>query len=472
MPHSIRLTALLALTLAATACSAPPNTVSTASLADSPHVFAHEHILEATATDAISDRLWAQYHKEIARLMGDTSDPRAQGTVQVMTEALAISPTKTADGLDIQTQLELFVGNIPDWGAEYVVTSRKVRDAYREILMQIQVAPDATESLRAQVDAQVKKLGDKGDTLDEQEDDLMDDWVEKNNRLQAHGRPSISWEDYIATSPHAAAYNLSREEFDNEVTSLRQLIAAIPTATSYVEALDKLNAELKAGRLTSAYDFSGNVADMIGKWTSTGAYAGQAPAGLAPQSISFNETSASTDYSQTAWRAGGGYRSWFVRAKGTASGSSESLVTKSSTYQMSINFAAAQRVVATPRTLNATLLEEYKDGPWLAGSLFDQKIAKPYGEGGLMPMWVTEFLVVLNPTITMKLDDSTYQYSKQSMSVDGGGSYGWGPFGYSGSGSYSSTHVKTDYHDANGTITITDTSNIPKIVAVRSHLAP
>lgn len=469
----LHLATVLTLAIAATACTqAPPTTVTTANLMDSPHNFAHEHILDMNAVDETSDRLWAQYHKEISRLMGDVSDPRSQGAIQVMDEALAISTTKTSDGLDVQTQLELFAGNIPAWGPQYATTSRKVRDAYREILMQIKLAPDATDSLRAQVDEKLKVISSKGDALDDQEDALIDDWITRNDRNEKRKLPAITWEQYLETNTHAIPYTVARQEFDSEVAALKNLIAGIPTANLYVEALDKLNAEVKAGKLTTSFTFSGNITDTLQQWTATGPYTGKQPALRNPQSIAFNDTSASTDYNQTTWHTEGSGGSWFFRARASATSSKESLVAKNSTYAMKIDFDAVTKVVATPNTISATLLDEYKNGPWITGSLFDLKKAQPFGEDGVLPMWVTEFLVVLNPSITMTLDNNTYQYAKSSMSVQAGGSYGWGPFDYAASGGYSNTHVTTDYHDTNGTITIKDTSNLPKIIAVRNHITP
>lgn len=239
-----------------------------------------------------------------------------------------------------------------------------------------------------------------------------------------------------------------------------------------MDALAKLNDEINSNRIAPQYTFNPNIADQIGQWTSTGAYAGKPAAGLAPASFQMGNSSEATDYSKTTWAASGGGGGMFWRASGSTSGSTESLVSNKSTYDMAVNFQATSLVLATAKNINTVFLNEYKNGPWIDGSMIGTGKAKPFGEGGLFPMMITEMLVVYNPSITMKMDQSSYKYAKTTMQAHVSGGGGWGPFSYGGSADSSYTHTKTNFDDANASVTIQDVSNNPKIVAVRAHILP
>lgn len=147
----------------------------------------------STATDAISDKLWAQYNYQIAKLMGNATGPN----VQILPTALAISPAATAEGLDIQSQLEVFAGNIPDWDAVYAASSYKVLDAYREVLMQIKPAPDASAELQAQFATQQKAADAAAKAVSSFKLSKLRDWKDQNDEYAEYGLDGVTFADFL-----------------------------------------------------------------------------------------------------------------------------------------------------------------------------------------------------------------------------------------------------------------------------------
>jgi hypothetical protein len=86
-----------------------------------------------------------------------------------------------------------------------------------------------------------------------------------------------------------------------------------------------------------------------------------------------------------------------------------------------------------------------------------------FGEGGVLPLVKTEMLVVYNPVIKLTISSQTYQANSSSWSVMGGISIG--PFSIDDAGGGSSTSGWID-NGTTASITVTDTSGVPKILGV------
>ncbi|MBV6320928.1 hypothetical protein [Duganella violaceipulchra] len=86
-----------------------------------------------------------------------------------------------------------------------------------------------------------------------------------------------------------------------------------------------------------------------------------------------------------------------------------------------------------------------------------------FGQGGILPLVKTGMLVVYNPSITLTISSATYQSNESSWSATGGISIG--PFQIDGANGGSTSSSWSD-NGTTASITVTDTTGVPKILGV------
>lgn len=202
-----------------------------------------------------------------------------------------------------------------------------------------------------------------------------------------------------------------------------------------------------------------------------------------PFSQESSHSESHTSFSKTTWgvEVSGAYD--FITFGGEASGSHEHTTVSTSQIDIAIAFAGWREVPAMSGDsvgdswFNGSVISAYvgnltqnENNAWAKTSRFYGEHPKrsPYGPRGFLPFWPVGAIVVYQPSFTLTMKKT--EYEKNSTSWSGGVSIGIGPFKFKPNASHS--NITVDEEGDSMKVTMTDTSPIPKVLAMQMQLFP
>lgn len=411
----------------------------------------------------IANVLWAQFTQETAASLGAGQTDAA---IQVLTTSVRVPVVDDAKA--VQTELEVFLAMVPAWGSAYVASAEHVLEAYGIVLNQIQPTPTASSSVQQAYEKQSKIMLKAAEAVTKFKTSHLMDWVKEKKQLSDAGVPDDqipTWDEYW--QPYEAAFQVLTAKSKKEADIGKAIVAA-QAPSGFIQALDAYNAQAKSKAPAPPYTIVPAPYTTFEQWLNN--------PGESSKSISIVQGSASYDYSKSVWKKQSSESVFFgLFHKSESSGATrEELVTSNSYYKITVAYQSQATFVASHTNwINTALLKNYEKGPWVSGSQFDAGKAQPWGEKGIFSLMPTQLYVVLNPTITIELDDNTYNNVKSTMDNSSDGGWSVGPF-YRDASSQSASNVsqKIQWDDKANSVQITDTSNVPQIVAVSSDVMP
>jgi hypothetical protein len=182
----------------------------------------------------------------------------------------------------------------------------------------------------------------------------------------------------------------------------------------------------------------------------------------------FGSSSFRLSSSSSYW---GGSASYGFFARGSAGGSSSHLDWHSKDFRLVFRAKAIEKFIVTPGDwYTGQLIKLFKDGQFVSGSVADiaYKAHNLWAPRGIMALRASSFIVAYEPSIEIAMSKQDYDKNASSWSASGGLSIGCFSFGANAGGS------KEDitYEAASNLIRATDTTGVPKIIAVNNDVLP
>eukprot|EP00164_Ancoracysta_twista_P002422 GFYU01003209.1.p1 GENE.GFYU01003209.1~~GFYU01003209.1.p1 ORF type:complete len:504 (+),score=197.38 GFYU01003209.1:159-1670(+) len=168
------------------------------------------------------------------------------------------------------------------------------------------------------------------------------------------------------------------------------------------------------------------------------------------------------DYSKTTWKAQAKVKYGWFSFGGSGGRTTEQKTVHSNDFKVDFKMDAWAAFDIMPGDwYNGAMLINHKNGEWDEQSRIGRGLSKAWGEGGVFPLLPTRVVLAYNPSFKVGFDQSDYKEFKENWQTSD--DVCAGPFCFGGSANHEETHITTD--DATQTITLTDTSGIPKILA-------
>ena len=412
-------------------------------------------------TDNTSQILWSKYTSALAALMG------AGGTEASLQVLPMPSMVYGNSGADMTTALSIFASQIPAWGAIYQPSASRVIDAYQIALTQVKETATNGKSYEAEYETENTKLADMMGKASAFKVSCISNWTTTMNAYTKAGLPTQSFTDWFVTNG-AQEYNTLLAAQTQQTKKVSDLLKAEGVASPVVEALARLNDEIDAAAKLPAPAVTANPsADMLFNWKTK-------PTN--PGGFSFDSKSSTYDYTKTTWQSQTGVKLFGFISIGsrTETHTQENIFTTTSDYSMDLKFGSQATVSLLQGSwFDAALLVDYKNGPWIKNSQFDKGLAHPYGQDGVLPLVVTSAYVVMNPTITVTLSKTEFTSFYETMSGSFASGVNLGPFAFGGSASQGTSNIcKNSALKDTQSFTLSDTSNIPQIIAVSNQIMP
>lgn len=411
----------------------------------------------------ISQQLWAQYTNQIASQMGAGA---GSANIQVLPSAQLLYGKSDSD---YTTAIQRFASLIPQWGAVYNPSTETVVDAYQTVLTQIKETATNGTSIEAEYTAQNQKLSDMMGKASAFKVGKIKSWKSDCADYTDAGLTPPAFTDWFKDNGQQE-YQVMLDAQTHQTTVVETLLSAAGIASPLVAALAALNTTLQSNidKTSMPLTLNPDVSLLTG-WATHPTNA---------QTIAFSDSSTQYDYSQTIWQSQSGTKLFgFISIGHRSSSSTQTNIFNSSTqYSIQIDFAAQASfdIAQSASWFNGAILKNYKNGPWIDKSQFATASSHPYGDAAaVFPLLVTRMYVVLNPTITItqQKNESNQLFSQLNDQYADG--VNLGGFAFGGSESSSSNIQQHNTTDANTMkIVITDTSNVPQIIAVANELMP
>ena len=413
-------------------------------------------------SDNVSSKiLWSQFTQEIAAKMGEGA---SEAAIQVLPEAKLLYG-KT--GNEIAKSINKFAAVLPQWGSIYNPSDSTLIDAYQLVLTQIKEAVTIGKAVEKEYDEEQKKLSD-----------MMGDASKfKLSKVMGFAAVAKAYAEAGLDTPKfpawfkdngLEAYQALLDKQDAQAEKVKTLLSAEGIDSPLVQARARLNEELKSIKDSVAPPVTIDPdPKLLAEWKDT-------PTN--PGSISFTKNTSHFDYSKTVWhsQSGGKLFGFISFGHHDETHSKEVTISSSSTYTLDMDFAAQTAIDITQyHWFDGAILRQYKDGPWIDELSYQKSLSHPYGQGGELPLIPTRLYVVMNPTITIKMDKKSFSSIYDQLNGNFSNGINLGPFAFGGSNSHNSSIQKTtDSSESIQKVTITDTSNIPQVIAVVNQLMP
>jgi hypothetical protein len=119
---------------------------------------------------------------------------------------------------------------------------------------------------------------------------------------------------------------------------------------------------------------------------------------------------------------------------------------------------------------SGNLIKLFGDGPFVPDGPIDirHRSGTLWGPDGVFPLRTAGLVVAYEPSIEISMSQA--EYAKNVSYWNAGGSFGFGPFSFGGSAGGSSVSISFD--QASNRVSITDTTGIPKVLAVVADVLP
>lgn len=182
----------------------------------------------------------------------------------------------------------------------------------------------------------------------------------------------------------------------------------------------------------------------------------------------FTSASYRLDSSSSYWGGSGSY-GFFCR--GSAGGSSSHIDWHSSDFKLVMKAKAIEKFTLMPDGwFSGDLIKLFKDGPFVKGSVADvaYKAGNLWHRNGMLSLRTASLVLIYEPSIELTISKQDYERNTSEWHASGGFSVGCFSFGANAGGS----HEDVKYDAASSTIRATDTTGMPKILAVSTDVFP
>lgn len=140
-------------------------------------------------------------------------------------------------------------------------------------------------------------------------------------------------------------------------------------------------------------------------------------------------------------------------------------------FRLAFKAKAIEKFVIIPSDwYSGQLIKLFKNGPFVEGSVADvaYRANNLWGKSGILALRAATLILVHEPSIEIAISKQDYERNASQWSASGGLSIGCFSFGANAGGS--KEDIK--YDAASSTIRATDTTGVPKIMAVVNDVLP
>ncbi len=418
-------------------------------------------MLMSESLNELSRKLWAQFEQAIGARLGFG---QSEAPFQMLPTAIRL-PEVHRGKKQLELALELFFDTIPGWGAFYAASERTVSTTYQQILEQIDPAADSSQSLLQELDrnlAQIRVVSEQTDRYRRQKLVAFKDQVKTLSQAGVPPSAIPTWDQFWAV--FKGPYEVMQKQAGKHTDHALDILGARHADSQYAEALRNLQSWLQASvsRPVAPWLFAQDPWKILRGWTH-----GE---NLTPQTIELTEKSLLLDASQTAWTEaagppvllGGQFQEESIEGLGA------SYRSHASEYCLRIDFSSQDLLAARPDAywFNSTILVNYKNGPWSAGTSFATGDSVPWGEQGIFPLMCTAAYIVYDPRLTLTLDVKSYRLVKSDREAPDSRGFRLGPF------SGAPPEWTIEFDDKPRTVHFRETSAVPQIIAVTLQVMP
>ena len=362
---------------------------------------------------------------------------------------------------------------MPSWGYAYRGTQQQVSAGYYAFITNLDIPlPDSAD--RARAEAARREYTTAVDALQNAQGDVGPHWDTFNKKQSSLPAPRrLTFDQWYARfdgQKIASLLNQTRLAGQAYQTWLVRAYKGYAFVADLVQNFDnpafQLSAESTDG-LMGFYRTYGITPDL-GAWieASKKLAADKAPPGIA---FSFDRNSGRLSSSETSW---GGKTSWFGgwwSFGAGAGGTRSTLDTSHEHFRMRFEAVSWETFRITPgQWFNGTAVKALKDGPWVPDGPVAKGLLKFWGPDGIFGLMPSEAVAVFRPTVSVTVAKDEYHSVKSEFFAKGG--FSIGPFGFGAS--YRRRTEDVSWDDSSNTITATDSSDTPQIVAVVSTVLP
>lgn len=409
-----------------------------------------------------SQTLWAQYTQTVAAEMGKGA---SVANIQTLPAAELL---QGKDATDFDKSISEFVEVVPQWGSTYEPSDANVIQSYQVVLTQAQETATNGKAIQKEYQAEQKVLSSMMGKASDFKTSKITGWMKVKEEYKKAGLKAPQFVDWFKDNG-LQEYQALLDQQQAQTTKVATLLEAEGIASPLIEALAALNKELKKAESDLAVPVTANPGgELLAGWKTNK---------TDPVTLGMDNHTASYDYSDTKWQTQSGVKLFGFISIGyrEQSGEQQNILSTSSTYDLKMAFdASASPVIAQGNWFDGAVLKEYKDGPWIPGSQFATGKAHPYGDAdAVFPLLITRLYVVLNPSITITLDNKSFESVYSNVTTNQSDGVNLGPFAFGGSRSkVTNISQATRTSDDTQSFTVSDTSGVPQIIAVANQVMP
>jgi hypothetical protein len=361
-----------------------------------------------------------------------------------------------------------FCATIPQWSAvgSYVSSGATYDNAYQQFLNTV-VLYSSNPSLHQQIIAaqnNLTQVSQQLQTVSAQALNTYNQTVTNNNPTYTAWLGTPAGAGY-ASQINSLTYQLTQAQ--NVVTQL----ASQQTTPNIANALAAYNNQAYYTQLSDptlsgfpkvpAWSLSLNAQQWVDQVQGGGGTGG---------SLSFSNSSAAYDYSNTWAQASTSVSGWFWSVYASSSWQQVKQFYTDSSLECSISFAAWDTINITPSKWYSGTTP-FRNGPFIPGYTPTQQtgsVAWMFGEGGIVPCFKTGMLVCYQPTITITVSQATYQSFYQQWAAAAGVQVG--PFQIGGSAG--GTQLNWSQSGSAMSLKVASQSTMPLIFGVNVAVQP
>jgi hypothetical protein len=359
-----------------------------------------------------------------------------------------------------------FCATIPQWSAvgQYTSSGATFDTSYQQFLNEIMLStsnPQLAQQIVAAQNSLTQAANNLG-TVQAQATLTYQAQVPGNvpSYTEWLGGAGISYGVQISalTNQLIAAQNVYNALVNQQTTpNIAQALSAMANQNYYTKLV---NSGLSGFPAAPAWDVSTTAAAWVQQVQGGGGTGG---------SISFGNSSAAYNYSNTWAQGSASVGDWFWQVQAGGSWSQASVFQTDSSLTCNISFAAWDTIQITPSLWYSGVVA-FQNGPFQQGFTAYKQPGTNYafGEGGLVPCLKTSMIVAYQPTVTITVSNATFQSFQSQWSAATGISVG--PFSFSGQAGGS--QLNWSQSGSNWSLKVASTSTVPVIIGVNVKTLP
>jgi hypothetical protein len=361
-----------------------------------------------------------------------------------------------------------FCATIPQWSAvgAYVSSGETYDSAYQQFLNTI-LLYTTNPTLQQQITAAQNNLTQAAQNL---QSVLVQALSTYNSTVTGNDPTYTNW---LAT-PAGLVYSSQINSLSLQVTQAQNVVNQLANEQTTPNISNALTAFLNPAYQTKLNDPTLSGFPPVPGWSlsmSSQQWVNQAQGGGGNGgSISFSNSSAAYDYSNTWAQGSVSDEGWFWSAYANGSWQQINEFSADSSLSCTISFKAWDTIAITPSKWYSGTTA-FRNGPFAPGYTATSQpgsTAYMFGEGGIVPCFKTGMIVCYQPTITINVSESTYQSFQQQWSAAAGIQVG--PFQIGGSAG--GTQLNWSQTASGMSLNVASTSNTPLIVGVNIAVQP